>query len=167
MRDWKLRHWLLGAGLLVALLTVALFFYYSTVQRPLWDLKKQAVRTALKETPLERAERTELSHSEQAYVIVYGVDAESEAIIVWVSGEGDTHYAYTGNGTDEAQILEKWRSAHPDGELIRIVPSVLRDEYAWEIYYEKKEPRGVRKYYDYYRFEDGEWLNTYTLTLQR
>jgi uncharacterized protein YpmB len=166
MRNWGMRHWiwsLIGAAVLAV---TVFFFYYTTVQRPLWDQEKHAARTVLQHTPMEKVTHTELSHSEEAFTIVYGQDAQDQSLIAW-SGNEKINYIYAHEGETEAEIEYAWRESHPDAELIRIVPSLYRSEYAWEVYYEEAGETGKRKYYDYYRFEDGELLNTYTMTLNR
>jgi uncharacterized protein YpmB len=166
MRRWTVRHWLWFAGVVAVVAVAAGFFFYTTVQRPLWDQERLAARTAVRETPMVLVERTALSHGEQAFVIVFGTDGEAKPLIAWVGEEGVVHYAYTEEATTEDEIAARWRAAHPEARLIRIVPGVLRGMYVWEVYYDQKEEGGSRKYYDYYRFEDGELLTTYTLTLR-
>jgi uncharacterized protein YpmB len=167
MRSWTLRHWIWFACFVILFAAAACFFAYTTVQRPLWNQESRAVRAALRETPMEHAERTALSHGERAFVIVYGLDEEEKSLIAWVGEEGVEHFAYPEEATSEEEIAERWRAAHPEARLIRIVPGMLRGEYVWEVYYDQKEePKGSRKYYDYYRFEDGDLLTTYTLTLR-
>lgn len=168
MRKNKWKYWVWGAVAIVVTALVSVFYYYTTVQRPWWDTEKRAVRAALDRTPMEEAERTALSNSEESFVIVYGTDGENRPLIAWVeSVTEDVYYAYPDQGTTEEQIRNRWRNAHPDARLIRIVPSLMRGEVAWEVFYEQEVEGGKRKYYDYYRFEDGELLVTYTLTLER
>lgn len=168
MQSWGVRQWVwLGVGFIL-LLTAIFFFYYTTVQRPLWDLRSQAIREAKEYTPLKTAERVELSRGQQAFRIVYGQDESGQSLIAWVGEDADPesiHYAYVDEGESEAEVIHAWQQANPKGELIRIVPSLLKEQYVWEVLYEVKQEEGTRRYYDYYRFEDGEHITTYTMSL--
>ncbi len=46
------------------------------------------------------------------------------------------------------------------------MPGKLGNEYVWEVFYKKKENSGTRYFYDYYKFKDGHYMDTYRLSLQ-
>lgn len=168
MRSWGLRQWVWTGIGGILLLTVIFFLYYTTVQRPLWDQRSQAIREAMEHTPLDTAERVELSHGEQSFRIVFGEDESGQSLIAWVGEETaseEIHYAYVDEGETEAEIIHAWQEANPQGKLIRIVPGQLKEQYVWEVLYEVQQEEGTRRYYDYYRFEDGEHVTTYTMSL--
>lgn len=174
MKGWRLRQWSWSVGVSLMFVLILLFFYYTTIQRPLWDQRKQAIRDSIEQTPLVHAESAELSHSELGHMIVYGVDENDEKLIVWTLAdmtESDDiehveqiSYRYISEGVTEEQIESIWTHEHPEARLIRITPSWYDDMHAWEVFYEQTVQDGTRAYYDYYRFDDGQLLTTYTLT---
>ncbi len=151
----------------VAVAGIILFtviWYYNVIQGPLWDAQQAAAQVALEHTEIVEVTAVEASSSENAYQIVYGADQEDEAWIVWV-GKDELHAAKADDGLAHNQVRLLMQEKEPEAKLIRIVPGVWNDEYAWEVYYEKREDKGIRHYYDYYRFSDGQKLTTLRLNL--
>ena len=50
-------------------------------------------------------------------------------------------------------------------EIERVMPGKLGNDYVWEVFYKKKENSGTRYFYDYYKFKDGLYMDTYRLSL--
>lgn len=158
----------------IALTTIAIVvtlffflqFFYRHVQAGAWSEQDAAVRTAYEQTILASAERVEPFVGDKPYEIVFGADKLGQPVIVWV-GEGDVHTEYVADGTSKEAIEHKLRELNPQATLMRLVPGKLLDEYAWEAFFKQKEDDGVtRYYYKYFRFSDGELLDTYYLSLQ-
>lgn len=167
MKNWSLQRWGWVVGLTLVIAFIIVFFYYTTVQRPMWDMRKQAINTALAQTPMEVADRAELSHNELGHVIVFGKDETGQEMIVWTLDGSEVSWIYANEGMTQEEIEQIWRDANPQAKLIRIVPSWYDETYAWEIYYKKELVEGTRTFYDYYRFDNGEFIVTYTMALSQ
>lgn len=154
--------WLSAAA--VVALVLAAVLYYMAVQRPLWDGRDRAARLALSETPVETIDKKYVFNGETSYHVIIGKDKDGREWIVWVDEEGGVLTAATDEGVSEQEVRKLLRQRRPDAEVIRIVPGFKDGETVWEVYYRQREQDGgTRRYYDYYRFRDGEWLETYTL----
>lgn len=140
--------------------------YYRFIQKPVWAEQSAARQIALQETAMVQADKAAVFHGENVYRIVFGKDAEARRMIVWVGEDAETvHAAYEDEGISSRQVIEVWRARYPKAKLLHAVPGVYHDRYVWEIFYRMKEDQGMRYYYDYYLFEDGEKLLTLTMAL--
>ena len=102
---------------------------------------------------------------ESAYVVVFGDSIEEEPILVWV-GEDELHEEKAADGVNKSDIRNMFKERHGTVEVLRITPGKLGDVYVWEAYFKKMEEKGQRRYYEYYQFSTGEWLDTYQLRLE-
>lgn len=152
-----------AAAVLVLLVLAGLM--YRAVQRDHYDRMEQARRTALEQTDLVRAERVWRFAGDGVVYVVAGTDAEERPFYVWVGPDGVTaRPASEGISGEEAAGRT---IARMDGAaVLRVVPGMLDGEPVWEVFYERKEDGGVRRYYDYYRFSDGALLDTLRLNVQ-
>jgi uncharacterized protein YpmB len=154
--------WLCAAVVVAVVLAAAL--YYMAVQRPLWNERERAARLALSETPLESIDRTYVFNGEASYQVMIGKDRDGREWIVWVDDEGGVLTAAMDEGISEQEVRNLLRERHPEADVLRAVPGFKDGETVWEVYYRQRDKEGgTRLYYDYYRFRDGEWLETYTL----
>jgi len=153
-----------AAAVLVVLAAAGL--YYRAIQGGHYEQIEQARRTALNETPLVRAERVWRFAGDDVYYVVAGPDGEGRPLLVWVGPESVTvHSAVYGISGEEAAERTKRRAG--DAAILRTVPGMLDGEPVWEVFYERKEDGGVRRYYDYYRFSDGALLDTLRLNVEK
>ncbi|HEY0827631.1 MAG TPA: hypothetical protein VGE40_06020, partial [Bacilli bacterium] len=67
-------------------------------------------------------------------------------------------------GISKQQVEVKVLRQEPKADLIRIVPGTLNNDYVWEAFYKKLEKDGTRYYYTYYKFTDGQHIDTYKLS---
>ncbi|GIQ67598.1 hypothetical protein DUZ99_11035 [Xylanibacillus composti] len=158
---WKVWSAVIAAA---AAILFAVVWYYNLIQRPLWDEQQAARKLALEQTPITEITSIETFSGAESYQIVFGTDEAGTEWIVW-AGKEELHAEKADDGWARNQIRLMMQENEPEAELIRIVPGVWKDEYVWEVYYLKRESRGKRHYYDYYRFSDGEKLTTLRLSL--
>lgn len=145
------------AGLLLAI--VLTIVAYRHIQQDLWADEAVAGQRAIDATPLETVERIVPSYGKEAMMIVYGRTSDDKPGYAWVT-EAEVRFAGADEGVDEAYIRERLAARSPEAEIERVVPSVYRGSLAWEVLYQAD---GGRSHYDYYRFMDGELLETITL----
>lgn len=152
------------AALIVMLSAAGL--YYRAIQRDHYDRIDQASQLALAQTDLTSIGKVERYAGDEVYYVVSGTDDGGQPLLVWVTDAKTTvQSAVYGITGDEA--AERTRKQYGDGvHILRVVPGMLADEPVWEVYYERNEGDGIRRYYDYYRFQDGEKLDTWRLNLQ-
>lgn len=156
----------LTAALVLVAIGVLMQMLYRQVHASEWTLQDAAVKRAYEQTILAEAERVEPFVGELPYEIIYGTDKLGQRIIVWLA-DGDLHTEYETDGVSEDAIVKQLRASNPKARLMRVSPGKLLNDYVWEAFYKQKEDDDVvRYYYNYYRFADGELLDTFRLSLQ-
>lgn len=151
--------------LIIALLMTFVQFIYQSIMNSQWKLRNQAVQWAYELTDLRQSEQVEFFSFAESYNIVSGTDADGREMIVWV-GEEIIHQEYKDDGIGRNNIRIIVSEADENNKIIRITPGKYENDWAWEVLYEREEVDGVRQYYDFYRFADGELLNTLTMSLK-
>ncbi|NBI30513.1 cell wall elongation regulator TseB-like domain-containing protein [Chengkuizengella marina] len=152
--------------LFLIILFICFRWYYLIIQSPHRAELKKAITRAYAETNLIEVIDTDTFVGDEVYTIIYGLNDEEQNIIVWLS-ENYIHTELASDGISKDQVKERIFSDKPDVELLRVTPAKWTDEWAWEVFYKRDEEKGTRHYYDFYRFEDGEWLETYTMSVMR
>ncbi|MDP5273844.1 cell wall elongation regulator TseB-like domain-containing protein [Chengkuizengella axinellae] len=152
--------------LLLIIIFIVLRWYYLTIQNPLRIEVKEAVARAYDETSLKEVTDTETFIGDESYTIIYGKDKEDQEIIIWI-GETEVHTELASEGVSKEAVERLILNTKTDIELLRITPAKWTDEWVWEVFYKRDEEKGTRHYYDFYRFADGEWLETYTMSIMR
>jgi len=160
--NWK-RTVTLGAFILLTL-CVVLSRFYLYVQNEHWDENSKAVETAYEKTILTKATKVESFYGDETFKVVYGEDKIGQPVLVWVSDK-DVHTEMVSEGFTEAQVRETMLKKGADLQIMRILPGKLGDEYVWEVFYKKQDDSGTRYFYDYYKFKDGTYMDTYRLSL--
>jgi uncharacterized protein YpmB len=152
-----------GAVLAVFALLLGLYIFADSIIAKEWDDKREAVRRAYKESMLVKADRVEPFVGAEPYIIVFGQDKLGKKMIVWVS-ETSIHSEYEADGITADGVTEKVKASAPDTKIMRITPGTLEEDYVWEVYYQRKQEDGkTGSFYEYYRFSDGTYLDTYRL----
>lgn len=155
---------IVGAIAALVLITVALVFFYRTIQGEEWAERAAAKTTVLETTYMRTVDRVESFVGEKPYRIVFGQDADGRKGIAWVNGD-TAHMEYESSGVTEQAVRERVMVQNPANEVLRIVPGVLNNTYLWEALYKRKEEGGgIRYYYGYYRFDNGEELDTWRMS---
>jgi len=140
-------------------------YFFGQIHREEWAAEDEAVRTAYAKTVLARAEKVVPFTLDSTGMVVFGEDKLGQQVIVWVNGD-QTHTEYARDAKGEHDVIAEWQKRVPGGRLLRVIPGKLQDTYVWEIFYKVSEEGSDHYYYDYYRFKDGAFLETYRLTLQ-
>lgn len=147
----------------LTLILVLTNWLYHSVQSKHNKEQQQAINEALAKTELVTVEQVDPFIGEDALMIVYGKDQEGKQLIVWV-GKNEIHAEYSLDGISKQQVEVKVLKQKPKADLIRIIPGKLKDDYIWEAYYKEEEKDGTRYYYSYYKFADGQPIDTYKLS---
>lgn len=149
----------------LVLLLVGAGFYYRAIQKDHYAQLEEARRAALEQTDMAVIEDMWRFAGDDVCYVAYGTDAEDRALYVWIrAGEAAAFPADSGIGGDEA--AERTKQAAGDADILRVVPGMLDGEPVWEVFYEREEESGVRRYYDYYRFRDGTLVDTLRLNAE-
>lgn len=148
---------------LIVMIFISVKLYMGIMNTP-WQTEQAAKQTALSETEMTEVERIEHFHGEESYAVVFGKNAQGESMMVWV-GNDDVIVRLVKEGISR-NILKGNLIKENIGEIIHILPGVKEEELVWEVFYKKKEQDHERYYYDYYRFEDGEHLDTYVMSIK-
>jgi len=161
--NWK-RTVVLCAFIIVSL-AVVLSRFFLNIQDQHWAANSQAVETAYAKSILTKATRVDSFYGDEPYKVVMGEDKIGQPVIVWVSDK-DIHTEMAAEAFTEAQVRDVMAKKGTGYEVERILPGKLGNDYVWEVFYKKEEDAGTRYFYDYYRFKDGTYLDTFRLSLQ-
>lgn len=159
------------AAVIVTILIIALIRHYASAQSDYWDGRKLAEKTALSQTEMTVVHESQLFHGEAAYWVVSGENADGRELYVWIQKNEpeldsmtlDPKFVYADEGTTESEVRHRVTEEHENARIVRIVLGLREDEPVWEVFYEAKTDKGARHFYDYYRFTDGEWIETLKL----
>lgn len=150
---------------IIVTLGVVLSRFYLNVQNEYWKSKSAAVETAYEKSLITKATKVDFFYGDEPFQIVYGEDKIGQSVIAWVYGN-EVHTEMAAEGFPEAQVREAVLKKDPGFVIERVMPGKLGQDYVWEVFYKKKDDSGTRYYYDYYKFKDGTYLDTYRLSLQ-
>ncbi|MEC0232197.1 cell wall elongation regulator TseB-like domain-containing protein [Paenibacillus alba] len=153
----------LGVFIIVTL-GVVLSRFYLNVQSEHWDGKSKAVETAYEKSIMTKATKVDFFYGDEPFQIVYGEDKIGQDLIVWVSDK-EIHSEMANEGFTEEQVRDIMLKKGQDFEVQRVMPGKLGQDYVWEVFYKRQEDGGTRYFYDYYKFKDGQYLDTYRLSL--
>jgi uncharacterized protein YpmB len=133
------------------------------VQAPQWTALAGAEAKAMERLQMKSVTSVERFVGDRPYSIIFGTNAADDEVIVWMWDE-ELHIERQDAGRTREQMKALALEENPAKELLRITPGKLGDDYVWEVFYSlRSSEEGTRKYYDYYRFSDGEKLETYRL----
>ncbi|NEW06032.1 hypothetical protein GK047_08420 [Paenibacillus sp. SYP-B3998] len=149
---------------IILTLGVVLSRFYMDVQNKHWGENSKAVETAYEKTILAKATKVDSFYGDEPLKIVYGEDKIGQPVIVWVSDK-DVHTEMSSESFSEDQVREIMLKKGTDFEVERVLPGKLGDDYVWEVFYKKQDDSGTRYFYDYYKFKDGTYMDTYRLSL--
>lgn len=155
-----------GSATVLILLVAAVVFLYRSLHGDEWKERNEAVATVTASTYMTVVDRVERFVGEKPYMIVIGKDGEGKEAIAWVDGH-EIHMEYASSGIREADAREKVLGENPDSDILRVIPGVLDNTLLWEVFYKRDEADGTRFLYDYYRFSDGEKLDTWRLSKRK
>ncbi|RAV18481.1 DUF5590 domain-containing protein [Paenibacillus contaminans] len=155
----------IGSVVAAALLLYGGAAWYQNVQAGEWERENEAVNIAYEQTILAKATRTEQFVGDRPYTIVHGQDKVGQEVIVWVS-ETEVHSEYTANGVTKEDIQKALESKDSTIEMLRISPGKLDSDFVWEAFYKKEEDGKTHYFYDFYRFRDGAFIDTWKLSLK-
>ena len=155
--------------LIAAIATILVIFgvrFYRTIQIPLWTSLAKAEAAAVEALQLTSVSSVERFVSDQPYTVITATYGEDEEVVVWM-WSGGLHMERLKDGFSKEEIIGIALQENPEKELLRVMPGKIHGEYVWEVYYELETEQDRRKYYDYYRFADGQKIEIYRLAVER
>ena len=161
-RKWK---WVLNSIGIVILVVIFLFQINNWIHNDEWEAQDNAIQLAKQNSTIETVTKVQRYVGDKTSYVVLGKDPQQQDMIVWVTDQ-DTHSEWAKDGISEQDALNKVKSRDPANQVIRTTAAIWFGQYAWEVYYKKQEENESRYYYDYYRFYDGQYLDTYSLSIR-
>ncbi len=157
-----LKRWLVLITVCLLLLITVSFIYFRNVQSPQWSAIKAAKEQATEAAKLTEIDKVSHHIWQKDSWIVEGINDQNEAVFVWVTEGQLPVIIKASEGMSEKSIKDAFTSNKPQAEVKRIQPGLFDDKPIWEIYYNDGEkPQHYR--YDFYRFDDGAFIDSYTL----
>lgn len=146
----------------VLLVLFLIYRWYVSVYGHYWDNRKVAVTEAVYAGELTELIETRSFNGDESWFIVRGIDDSGTEKLVWVSEERSV-VRIVSDGVSEDEARQSVWSRQPEAVIIRVTPGVWSQQLCYEIYYRIDHQDGAVYYYDYIRFEDGDWLETLRL----
>lgn len=165
MRNKKKIGFITGGIFLLAIIAVSWLF--NGIMSDKWNIQRNAVKTAYEKTVLTKAVMVDRFVGDKAYTVIQGEDKIGHPLFVWVS-EDEIRYEMAANGVSAEQINNNVLKSHPKAEVIRTLPGIQNGKVVWEVFY-KLIPEGASReqyFYDYYTFKDGQWIDTWRMSIQ-
>lgn len=158
------RKWIVITISIIILILLGLHLFYRSIQSEEWTQENKASKAAVEANALKKVTSVQKSVWEDVYYIVNGVNEQDQNLVVWVNQEGTAIHAEQESASMSKEAIQnKLLSKVPDAEIISAVPSIWEQQYAWQVFYKAKSEDKMRYYYNFYRFQDGQYLTTYTL----
>ncbi|MBW7457769.1 DUF5590 domain-containing protein [Paenibacillus sepulcri] len=154
--------WFLSGIVIVILILVGLNMYYRSVQSSLWEEERSIEASAVKAGGLKEATDSHKFVWDQPVWVVQGKDQDGDDAYVWMTKEPLKLKAK--EGVSESEIKSRFLQNKPAAELYHIKLGMLGGEPVWEVFYSGKEASAQYNYYDFYKFRDGSFIITYTLS---
>lgn len=146
-------------------LIIGLSLFYASIQKDYFAARDQAAQRATEELGLKSVTRVEPSYGDEAYHIVFGTDKEDRPVVVWVS-DTTMHVEQAEGAFTQEEVRNKVLQLEPAAKFLRILPNRIQGVNVWEAFYKKEGENGDPVYfYMYLRFSDGEYVDTYKLSL--
>lgn len=159
---WK---WVLNSLGIVILVVIILFQINNWIHKDEWKVQDDAIQLAKQKSTIQTVTKVERFVGDETSYVVFGKDPQLQDIIVWVTNL-ETHSEWAKDGITEQDALNKVKARDPANQVIRTTAAIWFEQFAWEVYYKKKEEQETRYFYDYYRFDDGQYLDTYSLSIR-
>ncbi|GGD68905.1 cell wall elongation regulator TseB-like domain-containing protein [Paenibacillus nasutitermitis] len=154
--------WLLLGAIVVMLILIGLNLYYRSVQSTLWKEEHSAEVLAVQTGGLKEATKSHRFVWDEPVWIVEGKDQDGDDAYVWMVKEPLKLKAK--NGVTESEIKSKFRKKSPAADLYHIKLGMLDGAPVWEVFYADKNSSKTFNYYDFYKYGDGSFIITYTLS---
>lgn len=154
--------WTLGV-LAAAMLTAAFIVStYRTIRAPMEAFERSALARLQAAGLVADIEKSSVFFGDEPVLVVFGQTRDGRRTVAWVTPTV-THAVYADDGVGEEYVRRAVAERVPGARVIRVLPGVFQGEYVWEVYYRAEHDGRERSFYDYYRFEDGRWLETIRL----
>jgi uncharacterized protein YpmB len=160
-----LKRWLFVIIAALLLIFTIIFIYLRNIQQPLWQEIKEMKQQAIEYADLASVEKVYHHIWNKESWIVLGSNQQDEGIYVWLTEEQSPESTLVTEGAAEQQIRDEFKQKKPDAEIKRIQPGLLDDVRIWEVYYSAGDS-SIHYYYDFYRFDNGAFINSYKLPLK-
>jgi uncharacterized protein YpmB len=160
-----MKKWIaITVGVFACLLIFFTWFYFSA-KDGFTAAESEAIRRALQESTMTEVDHVEFYAGATNYTVVFGNNIDGEKLLVWVGNE-EIHEEKASDGVSKSIIRNQVVERQGPVTFVRTTPGKLGERWVWEVFYKKKENDGMRHYYDFYNFADGEWIDTYTLSME-
>lgn len=145
------------------LVFVCVFFvvYVKTAVSDYDDERNAAIRQAKKEAGIAQTIDAVKHVWDESVWVVTGKDESGVKWFVWERKDGIVkEKAEDGLSSDD--IAGRFKEAHPETDVVRVLPGWFENQPAWEIRY-VIDAASERQAIDFYAFRDGTKLKTYDL----
>ncbi|REE94320.1 uncharacterized protein YpmB [Paenibacillus taihuensis] len=159
MTPWR---WVLLASLLVILILTSLNVYYRSVQSPVWEEERNAEDQAMQLGSLSSVDNSYHYVWDEPVWVVKGKDHNNDVTYVWLLKDGSITLR-ADQGKTKAEVKESFLQTKPDAAISHIKLGLLRAEPVWEVFYERNQSGVATHFYDFYRFRDGTFFDSYRL----
>lgn len=157
-----LQRWIFLFVAALLLLITIVFIYFLDIQNPQRAAIEEAERQAIEAAGLTQVEHVYHQVWDKESWIVEGTDKDDEKVFVWLADESNPEIVKASSGISMQEMKTSFKGEHPNANIIRIQPGLLDNQRVWEVYYSSGDETNHYKY-DFYSFDNGALINSYTL----
>ncbi|MBD2869700.1 cell wall elongation regulator TseB-like domain-containing protein [Paenibacillus arenilitoris] len=156
------QRWVFVIVASLLLLGTAIGIYFRDIQMPRWSAERDAEARAVEAADLAEVEQVYHHIWNKESWVVKGVDANSDEVFVWLAEENEPMTLKASEGISASELRSAFALGKPQADIKRMQPGLLNDTPVWEIFY-RIAGSPDRYYYDFYRFDDGTFIDEYKL----
>ncbi len=155
--------------IILVILVIALMFegyrIYNQLQSTQASNVSIAIKRALEETNLTKANQSYYFTGPKSYHVIEGINEENNPIFVYVGEDEEEKIVQVGveEGVTREEIERLTMVSYPDGEVLRVNPGILNNQFIWEVLSRSKADEKLQ--YIFYDFHSGAQMKSFKLPL--
>ncbi|WP_211231471.1 DUF5590 domain-containing protein [Paenibacillus harenae] len=156
------QRWLFVIVSILLAAGTAFGIYFREIQMPKWSADREAEELAIEAGNLAEVEEVYHHIWDKESWIVKGLDQEGRQVFVWLADDEQPEIIHASDGFAQKKLKDAFEISKPQANIKRIQPGLLQNTRVWEIFY-SVEGSPDRYYYEFYRFDNGQFLEEYKL----
>ena len=160
------RGWILWSCTAALLLFIAINEEYRSLQQPVWVGEQQAEKAAMEQAGLSEVSSATKYVWDEPLWIVRGNDAGGRSVYAWLLPDRSPVVKDEASSASAASISSALIQRWPGASIVKIRAGWMDGKPAWEAFYSRQADQ-KRYYYDFYDFQSGTYITTYSLTAKK
>ncbi|GKU79500.1 hypothetical protein L3i20_v238970 [Paenibacillus sp. L3-i20] len=159
------KRWIIVIVLAVIAFGIWFGFYFRDIQTPRWSEEREAREIAIATNLLKEVTSVQKHIWEQTVWITEGTDLNDRSIYLFHKEKELLHNIDASVTLPKEAVASNFKTLKPDVEVIRIMPAVIMNNPAWEVYYSVTVDGAKSFNYDFYSFDqEMKLIQSYKLS---